>query len=77
MRRWGSWWAVQSTPGFSLGIHVDPRSRLAANDVRYGPYVDLHLIRWVVSVGVNPIYSGAIDLLESWAHGGINADRAE
>lgn len=77
MRRYGSWWAIQSVPGLSLGVHLDTRSRFAVNDVRYGPYIDLHFIKWVVSVGVNPIYAGAIDLLESWSHGGINADRAE
>jgi hypothetical protein len=77
MRRWGSWWAIQSTPGLSFGVHIDIRCRLAINDVRYGPYIDLHVFRWIVSLGVNPIYSGEIDLLQSWAHGGINANRAE
>lgn len=75
--RYGSWWAVQPIPGLSLGVHLDVRRRTAANDLRYGPYVDLHLLRWVVSVGVNPAYRGRLDLLESWAHGGINAEWTE
>lgn len=53
--RWGSWWMVQwSLDGtFSLGVHVDPRTRDGPGG-RYGPYVDWHLGPAAVSIGRQP-----------------------
>jgi hypothetical protein len=60
----------------SLGVHVDSRRRRTGTEgLRYGPYVDLHLGRVVVSVGVNPIFAGDLDLLIPSARGGLSGDR--
>jgi hypothetical protein len=76
--RYGSWWAVQWgwCPGpVNLGLHVELRGRRTGREgVRYGPYADLHLPFCVISAGVRPIYAGELDLLVSYARGGLNAD---
>ena len=71
--RYGTYWACQRNSGLSLGIHVEWRSRMSGAGVRYGPYVDLHLIQWVVSIGVNPIYAGELHLKASFSRGGLAA----
>jgi len=71
--RWGRWWAVQRNGGFSLGLHIDPFTHRTNDGTKYGPYLDLHLIQWVVSVGVNPIYAGELHLKASYSRGGISA----
>jgi len=71
--RYGSWWAIQRNSGLSLGVHLEVRSHVSGVGVRYGPYVDLHVIQWVVSVGVNPIYAGELHLKASYSRGGIAA----
>lgn len=74
--RWGSWWAFQwSWDGWlSLGIHLDFRARVeSGTGVRYGPYVDFHVGWCILSLGVNPIYSGDLDLASSVARGGKRA----
>lgn len=74
--RYGSWWAVQWQPAISAGFHLEPRWWLRTNSgVCYGPYLDLHLGPLVLSVGRNPIYAGEVDLLKSYARGGLNGDR--
>lgn len=63
--RWGSWWLLQwSLDGsLSLGIHVDPRRRLAERGP-FGPYVDLILGPVVLSLGYHPARAnGLVDLL--------------
>lgn len=70
--RYGRWYAVQHVgSGLSVGLHVEPRTRQAQDGPLYGPYVDLHLGKLIVSFGRNPIYAGALDLLRSYARGGI------
>lgn len=71
--RYGSWWALQRNSGLSFGVHVEPRSHVSGAGVRYGPYVDVHVVQWVVSVGVNPIYAGELHLKASYSRGGIAA----
>lgn len=73
MYRWyvyyGSWWALQflwPPDWFSLGIHLDLRRR-----GRYGPYVDLHIGFWILSLGFHPIYAGEFDRSVSISRGGI------
>ncbi len=68
---WGSWWACQRNSGLSLGLHVELRQHVSGAGVRYGPYLDLHLIQWVVSIGVNPIYAGELHLKSSYSRGGL------
>ncbi len=58
----------------SLGIHIDWRSRRTASGQRYGPYVDMHLLCVIVSIGVNPVYSGEIDTVSSVSRGGLRAE---
>lgn len=62
--RYGRWWMIQwSLDGSaSLGIHVDPRARIAERG-RFGPYLDLHLGPIVVSLGYHPARAnGLVDL---------------
>lgn len=79
--RYGSWWCVQwcRDGWLGLGIHVDFRRRigyLADSDtpVRYAPYLDLHLGWLIVSVGVNPVYSGHLYCDTSVSRGGRRID---
>lgn len=47
---------------FSLGIHVDPKTRVAEAGA-YGPYVDLHVGPVVASLGYHPARaSGIVEL---------------
>lgn len=75
--RYGSWWAVQRHDSpINFGLHGEWRWWLRTNSgVRYGPYLDVHLPWLVLSVGRNPIYAGEVDLLKSYARGGLNGDR--
>ncbi len=57
---------------FSLGLHVEPRRRLGYQGA-YGPYVDLHLGCFVLSLGVNPVWSGEIEAHVSVSRGGWDA----
>ena len=55
---------IQACPDgwFSLGIHIDPRRRFAANAKEwFGPYIDIHLACVIVSLGFNPVRSGVIE----------------
>jgi len=52
---------------FSLGIHIDFRHRHRGDGLHYGPYVDLHLGFFILSLGLNPVYAGEIDLKTSVA----------
>lgn len=75
--RWGRWWAVQwCLDGWiSLGVHIDFRSRITSGPepTRYGPYLDLHLVCAIISLGVQPIYSGDLDAVSSVSRGGVRA----
>jgi len=72
-QHYGSWWMVQwSLDGWvSLGVHVDFRTRRNSTcGEKYGPYVDLHLGCFIVSLGRNPVRSGEIDLKANCGRGG-------
>lgn len=44
----------------SFGIHIDFKKRLNANQNKnYGPYIDIHFLNCIISIGNNPIYSTA------------------
>jgi hypothetical protein len=46
-------WSFDHT--ISLGIHIDPIRRTWGNEgLTYGPYVDLHLGPFAISVGNHP-----------------------
>jgi hypothetical protein len=70
-RRYGKWWMVQGAwdGWFSLGIHIDFRHRRRGDGLAYGPYGDLHLGWVIVSLGLNPVYAGEIELKTSVAIG--------
>jgi len=57
-------WSLDGT--FSLGIHVDPLTRQAAEG-SYGPYIDLHLGPVVISLGNRPDRAGDYARLSSIA----------
>jgi hypothetical protein len=54
---------------FSLGIHIDFRHRKRGDGLAYGPYVDFHFGWVIVSLGLNPVYAGEIELKTSVAIG--------
>ena len=68
--RHGRWWMLQYMLDMtlSLGIHIDPRHHPRADCGPYGPYVDLHILCLVVSLGFNPARANALHLLQQ---GGI------
>ncbi len=71
---YGKWWMLQFCLDgwFSLGFHVDPRfRRTGKTGERYGPYVDLHLGCFIVSLGVNPVLSGDLEATLGLGRGGI------
>lgn len=72
--RHGSWWALQwispFASWFSLGIHIDLAKRQTPT-FHYGPYADFHLGWCILSLGVNPIYSGEFEASVSISRGGI------
>lgn len=63
MRRGKLFWMVQwSFDGWvSLGIHIDLKRRVnSETGQRYGPYVDIHFIFFIFSIGYRPFYSNPI-----------------
>lgn len=71
--KYGSWWMVQwcLDGWFSLGFHIDLKSRKDNLDRKYGPYIDLHLGFIIISFGVNPAYSGELESVLGVSRGGI------
>lgn len=60
----GAWWMVQwQFDGWaSLGVHLDLKRRYTAREgIAFGPYIDLHLGCFIVSLGVNPRFSQDLD----------------
>jgi len=56
----GKWWAVQTCfdGWLSFGVHIDFKRRLTGkNRIPYSPYIDIHVLWFIFSVGVNPYYS--------------------
>ena len=73
-QHYGPWWMIQwAVDGWcSLGIHIDFRTRTSSTTgLKYGPYIDLHLLFFIVSLGRNPVHSGEIDLHNSVSRGGM------
>jgi hypothetical protein len=71
--RYGPLWAVQWVigPWLSLGVHLDLSQHVDSRGRSFGPYLDLHLLVVVVSLGRNPIYSGDLERALSISRGGI------
>ena len=73
--KYGRWWAFQRSTGFSVGVHIEFRRRRTNSGIPFGPYFDLHLPpSFILSIGVNPIYAGDMDLIASYSRGGLNAN---
>ena len=73
---YGSWWAVQwlwPVGWFSLGIHIEPRHLKDHKGRHYGPYLDFHLVCFIISFGWRPIYAGTLESTVSVSRGGLNA----
>lgn len=70
----GSWWMIQWHQGLfwlSLGIHIDLKKRyVPKSDKYYGPYIDLHFLSIIISIGRNPYYSSAWEGVISVGRGG-------
>lgn len=76
MARWhikyGKWWMLQWTwlGYFSLGVHVDFRRCKTESGKSFGPYIDLHLWTFVLSLGINPVYTHGDTFLGTASRGG-------
>lgn len=74
---YGRWWSVVFYSGraLSLGIHIEywrrERGTAFGGPRFYGPYVDLHIFWFCVSVGNWPIYAGNLHANANWARGGL------
>lgn len=71
----GRWWMLQwcFAGWFSLGIHIEPRTGITTKSgFRFGPYVDLHLGPFILSLGRRPQFTH----IDKWAfqgsRGGVN-----
>ena len=63
----GKWWMVQRCFDwwFSFGLHVDFKQRVTGKTANlpkehqrcYGPYLDLHVLWFIISIGYQPYYS--------------------
>ncbi len=71
--RFGSWWAVQwrFDGCLSLGIHVEFRVNIKGDGGTFGPYVDLHFLNVILSLGNNPAYSTDLERVISVSRGGL------
>ena len=59
----------------SVGAHVDFKTRYTGKTgVPYGPYVDLHLGRFVLSIGRNPAFASEYACTVGHGRGGIRAE---
>lgn len=75
MIKYGKFYSIQMNWNrLELGIHIEPFSKKTNSDIKYGPYIDLHLPFICLSFGLNPIYAGEIDLIKSYSRGGLNAN---
>ena len=74
--RHGNWWMIQWCSGgwFSLGFHIEFRTRAVQTGQKFGPYVDLHIGLFIISVGRNPYYSSAWEGIISAGRGGEIVD---
>lgn len=69
-------WISPFNGWLSIGVHLDFASRTArinGREVRYGPYGDVHFGWVIISLGVNPVYSGEFDSSVSVGRGGVRA----
>jgi hypothetical protein len=74
--RWGSWWMVQIVfdGWLSLGVHVDYKHRRDVFGHTFGPYVDFHLGKVILSLGWHPNFSSDLERVSSIARGGSAID---
>jgi len=72
----GSWWMVQWTFDWwvSFGIHLDLKHRVRADKQSYGPYIDIHLFCFILSLGYHPYISGEIEKSISVSRGAVNGN---
>ena len=77
MKMWhlkhGSWWMVQWTFDWwlSVGAHLDVKCRHRDDGQSYGPYLDLHFICFILSIGYHPHLSGELEKSVSVSRGGL------
>lgn len=64
MAKWnikhGNWWMIQWSfdRWISFGIHIDSKKRKNhSKELYYGPYMDIHFLWFIISIGNNPCYS--------------------
>ena len=56
----GQYWCIQWCRDWwlSFGIHIDFKKRKTGKQkIRYGPYFDIHVFCFIISIGINPYYS--------------------
>lgn len=58
--KFGKYWALhwQFDSWVSFGFHIDfKRRKNAQYKIKFGPYLDIHFLCFIFSIGYNPIYS--------------------
>lgn len=72
--RYGSWWMVQVVfdGWLSFGIHIDYKHRRDAWGHTYGPYIDFHLLKMILSIGYHPYLSTDLERVSSYSRGGAH-----
>lgn len=70
--RYGNWWMIQWVLDgwFSVGVHVDIKTRITNSGAKYGPYIDLYLGVVTLSIGRNPSISSDLERSLSISRGG-------
>ena len=74
--RFGTWWMVQIVfdGWISLGIHIDFKHRRDVWGNTYGPYMDLHLGKMILSIGWHPYLSSDLERSATYSRGGPAID---
>ena len=74
--RYGNWWMVQIVfDGWvSIGIHIDYKHRKDTWGRTFGPYVDLHLGKIILSLGWHPYLATDLERVISVSRGGPGID---
>lgn len=74
--KYGSWWGIQFSTAYAvqLGFHLELRRR-KSGATGYGPYLDIHIPCFIVSIGRHPMITGYLDSLMPSSRGGYVEER--
>lgn len=58
--KYGKWWMIQwqFASWISIGIHIDVKTKVnSITKIKYAPYIDIHFLFFIFSLGLNPYES--------------------